>query len=256
MYSGQITRVCVLLATGLAFTSLSCHAAKRRFTVADDIGLAHFGYPYGTGIVDAVTFSPDGRFFVVDTERGLLEQDRPESTLRIYRTGDVRQFMLRSKMRAEPSPLWTFSKSTNKDGPIITHIRWLADSSGVAFLAKTASGNDELFLADLKTKTVRSLTPENQHVTSFDIRDREHLVYSVLSPIVGQKALAESQATSIVGTGHGYIGTLLFPENLYPSRLRFHDLSELWAVENGKRFRVHFSSHPAAPSFCIRTDKA
>jgi len=232
----------MLLAMGLAFTALPCQPAKRRFTVADDIGLAHFGYPYGTGLVDAVTFSPDGRYFVVDTERGLLDRDRPESTLRIYTIGNIRRFLLRSEMSGEPSPPWTFRKSTNKDGPIITHIRWLADSSGVAFLAKTASGNDELFLADLKTKTVHALTPDNEHVTSFDIRDREHLVYSVLSPIVGQKALADSKATSIVGTGRGYIGTLVFPENLYPARSRFHDLSELWAVENGKRFRVHFQS--------------
>src|SRR5258708_7043219 len=129
MYSGQITRVCVLMAMGLAFTSLPGHAAERRFTVADDIGLAYFGYPYVTGLVDAVTFSPDGRYFVVDTERGLLDQDHPESTLRIYGTRNIAQFLVRSEMTGEPSPLWIFSKATNKDGPIITHIRWLADSS-------------------------------------------------------------------------------------------------------------------------------
>jgi len=230
----------LFLAAGLTFVNPLCEAAKRRFTVADDIGVAHFGDPY-LGKVDPVTFSPDGRYFVVDTERGLLDQDRPESTLRIYRTEQVCELLLRPEIAGEPSPVWMLSKSTYKDGSIITHIRWLNDSSGIAFLAKTAGGNDQLFLADLKTRTIEALTPENQHVTGFDIRDREHFVFTVLSPRMGEKALAESQATSVVGTGRS-LNSLLFPENLYPSMSRLHDLSELWAVVNGKRFRVDSGS--------------
>src|SRR5712691_4597031 len=169
MFFGQVgCMLCLLL--GICLTSYNAfgETAKRRFTVADDIRVSHFGDLY-LGKADAITFSPNGRYFVVDTERGLLEQNRPESTLRIYRMEDVQQFLLHSEKALEPSPLWVLSKSTYKDGPIITHIRWLADSSGIAFLAKTAAGNDELFLADLRLKRCYPLTRENQHVTSFDI---------------------------------------------------------------------------------------
>jgi len=154
---------------------------------------------------------------------------------------DVHHFVLHPEATLEPSPLWVLSKSTYKDGPIITQIRWLADSSGIAFLAKTAAGNDQLFLADLMLKTYYALTRENQHVTGFDIRDRRHLVYSVLSPRISQRALAENQATSIVGTGRD-LYSLLFPENLYPLRAKDHDLSELWAVVDGKKFRIDSQS--------------
>src|SRR5260370_20635740 len=78
---------CLLLATVIGLVSSPCKAAKRGFTVADDIELVHFGNP-------AITFSPNGFYFVVNTERGLLGRNRTESTLRIFQTEDVRQFIL------------------------------------------------------------------------------------------------------------------------------------------------------------------
>ncbi len=239
-------RVALLLfVLEISVQGLPCEAAKRHFTVADDIGLTHFGDPY-TARATAITFSPDGQYFVVDTERGLLKENRPESTLRVFRTEDVHQFLLHPETRVGPSPRWIFSKSTYQDGPIITNIRWLADSSGISFLVKTSSGKDQLFLADLKKRTMEALTPDNQHVTGFDIRDRKHFVYSAFSPKIGQRAAAESQATSVVGTGR-FLGSLMFPADFsYMSQV--YDLSELWAVIDGRRFRANLelSSHPVA----------
>src|SRR5712664_1170586 len=103
MNSGRVTRMLYLLllvGVGMDFVSLASDAAQRRFTVTDDIGMVKFGDPY-TGQADSITFSPDGSYFVVDTERGLLDQDRPESTLRLYRTEDVRQFLLRPEITHE-----------------------------------------------------------------------------------------------------------------------------------------------------------
>src|SRR5260370_35465196 len=126
MYPDRIVRsVCLLFAVGIGFVSLPSRAAKRRFTVSDDIGVVHFGDIY-LGKANAVTFSPDGRYFVVDTERGLIEKNRPESTLRVYRTEDVHQFVLNSQASGEPPPWWIISKSTYKNGPIITNTRWRA----------------------------------------------------------------------------------------------------------------------------------
>jgi dipeptidyl aminopeptidase/acylaminoacyl peptidase len=241
MTSGPVARtVYLLLAVGIGFVSLANSAAKRRFTVADDIAVSYFGDING-GEVAPVTFSPDGRYFVVDTERGLLDRDRPESTLRVYRTESVRQFLLHPEVTREPSPVEALSKATYKDGPIIAHLRWLSDSSGVAFLAKTTAGNDQLLLWDLKTKTVDALSSENQDVISFDIHDRSHFVYSVESPAIREQAIRENEATSVVGTGR-FLGSLIFSDGLYPFKSRDHDLSELWAVVNSKRFRVNSES--------------
>jgi len=207
---------------------------KRRFTVADDIAVSYFGDP-NTGQEAPVVFSPDGQYIVVDTVRGLVDRNRPESSVRIYRTAEVYQFLIHPELKHEPSPMWTIEKSTYKDGPIITKMRWLADSSGVAFLVKTGTGNDQLFLANLGARTVNPLTLADQQVTAFDIRSQDNFVYTILSPTIGEKALAESRATSVVGTGRDFY-SLMFPTEQSISKL--YDLSELWAVVNGRRFRV------------------
>jgi dipeptidyl aminopeptidase/acylaminoacyl peptidase len=226
----------VLLIVILSPADLKCGAARRHFTVEDDIRLVVFQRPF-SDVADAGIFSPNGRYFVVSTERGLLPQGRPEDTLRLFRAEDVRVFLRHPENVIEPQPFWVLSKSTYKDGPIITEIHWLGDSSGIAFLAKTESGSDQLFLADLKTRRVDPLTPESQHVHGFDIRDRDHFVYSVQSPEVRKHLDAENHATISVATGRS-LQELLFPT----FTAQFHDLSELWAVVDGDRFRVQDKS--------------
>ena len=232
--SGRISRhVCLLVVIGAI--NLHCEE-RRRFTVADDIEMSHFGDPY-TGAVKPITFSPDGRYFAVTTERGRIDLNKPESTLRVYRLEDVRRFLKGPETTRGPSPILAVSRSTYDNGPIITDVRWVPNSSGVAFLAKTASGNDQLFFADLTSKTVVPLTPQDQHVKSFDIRNRNHYVYSVLSPVVREKVVIDSHATTLVGTGRDFYH-LVFPEAKYPFTSMWHDLGNLWAVVDGKRFRV------------------
>lgn len=221
---------CLLLATTIGIVSPPCGAVKRGFTVADDIGFAHFGDP-------AVTFSPDGRYFLVEIERGLLNRNRPESTVLLFETKDVRQFILHAEIARKPAPVWGFSKSTYKDGPIITNIRWLSDSTGFAFLARNRLGNNQLFLAEVNPRRVRSVTSGDQDVTAFDVRDSKHFVYCVLRRSIRGRAAYEGHAISIVATGLS-LYSLIFPEQLYPSTSRSHDLSDLWAVVNGRRFRV------------------
>ena len=228
--------LCSLLAMGVGLANVTDEAGKRRFTLADDIGLSHFGDPY-TLNVDPITFSPDGHYFVVVTERGLIDQNRPESTLRVFSTEAVHQFLGYPNAVREPPPVWTLKESTYKEGPVVTHVRWLADSGGFAFLVKNVTGNDQLFLANLNTKTVRVLTSDDQNVTGYDICRPDRFVYTLQSPAVRDKTISEGRTSSIVGTGHS-LNSLIFPEDTYSSTSKSHDLSELWAVVNGKRFQV------------------
>jgi len=229
----------LLIVAAIVALSLSS-AAQRRFTVADDVGLSYFGVP--NTLEDAFLFSPDGQYFVVHTERGRVDLNRPESTLRIYRTEDVRQFLRRPGSAIEPPPVWTVSRSTYKYGPVISNLRWLADSSGLAFLAKTETGNDQLLLAEIRTKTLHELTRENRRVTGFDIRSATSYIYCVLSPQVRSKAMAQTHVTSMVGTGRD-LDSIIFPDSFLDE---VHDRSELWAVVHGKRFRINdpVSSRP------------
>src|ERR1700677_3888675 len=90
--------------------------AKTRFSVADESGLTGFGDPY-TGQAEAVLFSPDGNYLAVDSERGRLDLNRPEDSLRFYCVRDIEDFLEHTKSQP-PSPVWVVTLSTDTEGPI------------------------------------------------------------------------------------------------------------------------------------------
>ena len=206
--------------------------STRRFNVSDDIGLTYFGDPF-LDKAEAISFSPDDRYFVVHAERGRLDINRPESTLRVYNSDEVRRFLVQARQLPAPAPIWTFSRATYKDGPVISTLRWLPDSSGFGFLATSPAGTVQLFLGDIRSKRILLLTPPNQDITAFDIRDARHYVYTALSPEIREQVRNENDAASVVGTDRKLTG-LLSPV----TAVRWHDLSELWAVIGGSRKRI------------------
>lgn len=219
--------VCLVLGIAALLVSEAAARAEKRstpFTVADDIGF--------TQLDQNVLFSPNGRYFVVLSERGRLDLNRPESSIRVYVTEDVRHSLSQRSAANETLPLWRISKSTYREGPIINKVRWLADSRGLVFLARTASGSDQLFLANIRSRRLRALTPENQHVMAFDVHGDRDFTYTVRSPSISRKP-DDAERDTVTGTGRG-LDSLVFPESSSISG----DLSELWAVLEGKRFRV------------------
>jgi dipeptidyl aminopeptidase/acylaminoacyl peptidase len=228
------TSCSAVLAFFFAAASLAA-VAGQPLTVAEEIALAHFGDPYG-GEAQALQFSPDGQYFAVLTERGRIDLNRPQDTLRIYRTHDVVSFLERPSNAQPPEPLWAVDRATDQDGPLITQWRWLGDSSGIAYLERGAHGAHRLMLADLKMRTIDPLTPEGEAVNAFDIRDRQHYVYAVPDLGLVHRAAAEGQAVAIVGTGR-LLDDLLFPADQSPHKARY-GRSELWAVVGGQPFQV------------------
>lgn len=202
---------------------------SRWFTVADDVGLIELN--------DRVLFSPDGRYFVVMSDHGLIDINRAESSLRIYRVEDAVDFISHSGKNRDLTPLWIVTMATCKYGPVVSDVRWLPDSNGLAFLGKAASGNDRLFIADISTRSVEPLTEEKQHVTGFDVRSKARFVYTVLDPAIQENAFRGGDAVAIAGTGQS-LRTLLFPEDATEPNVFVHDLSVLWAFVDGNRFRV------------------
>jgi dipeptidyl aminopeptidase/acylaminoacyl peptidase len=231
--------VYMLLASGMGLEALPCDA--KPFTVPDDIGFVRFADPNEEGI-EPIVYSSDGRYVVVQTERGRLDLNKVESTLRIYSVEHLQRFAQDRSVTREPAPVWILGKSTFKNGPIISNVRWLENSRGFAFLAKTALGSDQLFLADLRTRRVRSITAPRDHVTAFDIRDQHHLVYSVLNPAISKQVLDSKppEGAIVVATGR-FLGDLLFP-GVDDGPNGRHDRSEMWAILDGRKFRVEDAS--------------
>jgi len=222
-------------------TIVSAQQVKKTFTLADEIGLAHFGDPYMVQ-AEMVRFSPDGNYFAVDTERGDLNLNRVEDSLRFYRSQDVKDFLDHSTELRLPSPVWVVNRS-DKKGPVIKGWRWLADSNGVAFVESTTGGNRHLVLANLREKTVEQLTSTKGMVNDFDVRDRNHYVYTVAGWPEKEKRQAERQGPAIVGTGRT-LYELVFPDNPISKSISGDRNLNLWAVVGNKRFEVKHNGTP------------
>lgn len=218
--------------------------AYKPFTIADEIGMTLFNRP--TGGRAELHFSADGRYVAVKTERGRLDLDKVEDSLRFYRIEDIARFLAQSGAPQPPSPVWVVTVSDTQ-GSIITDWRWLLDSSGVAFLRRTTSGNKRLVIANLRRKRLEPLTAIGETVAKYDIRDREHYVYTAL----GHSAEAANMkidryAPTTVGTGRSLF-ELLFPDNSPMLFSRSAGSSKLWNVVSGKRFEVKHDGSPLVP---------
>jgi hypothetical protein len=227
----------VVLISSVVWVVRRCDAeqTKRPFTVADDIGLTLF---WTVGIArPKIQFSPDGNYFSVYSEHGRLDLNRIEASLRIYRSQDVED-SLKGSNDAPPQPIWVISRCA-ETAPIISDLRWLTDSSGLAFLEGPVDGIKRLVLADLRTQEMETLTSAMEGVKEFDIRDRRNYVYTLTDPAPLQKMQVERQAPAMVGTGRT-AKELLFPDDpITVSTLSSRHY--LWAVVSGQRSEVRKS---------------
>jgi len=209
---------------------------KRPFTVADEIGLTLFGKPAGE--LPEIHFSPDGNYFAVWSERGRLDLNRVEDCLHFYRSQDVKNFLAHSGELSNPSPIWVVTLATDKEGPIITKWRWLADSTGVAFLERTENKRRRLVLSNIRTKITEPLTLTTEDVNDFDICDFKHYVYSVVDTTERKNWQEQLQKPATVGTGLS-LDMFLFPDGRIATD-QLSTRSSLWAVAEGDRFPVKY----------------
>ena len=225
--------------------ALAQQTNKKAFTVADDIGLTYFAPSVGTRA--EVRFSPDENYFAVWSERGRLDLNCVEDSLRFYRRQDVEAFLKHPDTLPSVNPVWIVNRS-DKEGTVINDWRWLPDSSGVAYVEGAYEFSDRrLMLADVRREVVEPLTSTTEGVRTFDVRDRENYVYTAFQKAEGevtqQKAQTEPQPATTIGTGHSLLELLLpdeFGKSLSPPP------SGLWAVIKGKRFEVKQDGAPLA----------
>src|SRR6266699_3786878 len=117
----KVVPLCVLLFEAtLAFGSLPCAFGEtsvgRRFTAADDVGLALFEYAgQGAPSGGVIKYSPDGRYFAVVTERGRLDLNAPEDTIWVFRIEEVRRFVQHPDGAPAPASVALAQIATDKD---------------------------------------------------------------------------------------------------------------------------------------------
>lgn len=231
------TKFTALFLLPIATVLSSSASGQRPFTAKDDVGLALFEYAGRGAPGGVIKYSPDGRYLAVVTERGRLDLNAPEDTVWVFRIEDVQRFVQHPEQGNPPTPLPLAQMASNKDGPLIENVRWLPDSSGIAFttLKKSACCKfQQLFVADVRTHATKTLTPEDQDVGEFDIRSDTRYVYEVNAPVL-LAAPKEDPQPAVALTGKSLWDTV-FPN--VEHHLSPFSSAGLWAVIDGKRRQV------------------
>jgi dipeptidyl aminopeptidase/acylaminoacyl peptidase len=240
-FSGTLVfRCCSVLALLCLSSGLSnAREAKKPFTVTDEIGLVSFGHP-NSERTEAVQFSPDGNYLLVVTERGRLDLNRIENSLRFYRSENVREFLQRPAAGTPLTPVWITNLLADKETE--SDWRWLTDSINVVLLQRSPTGRRQLLLVDLKNKSVAPLTSPTDDVEYFDVAGPTRYVYTRIDPTL-EKLREERGQAATVGTGRS-LWELIFPEN---PRLR-EEIAQtrrsLWAVMDSKPFEIRHDDAP------------
>src|SRR5580700_7132119 len=212
-------------------------AATRPFTVSDEIAISLFSSASGGG-TQLARFSPDGRYFAAYAERGRLDLNQVEGSLRIYLNAELRAYLRGSQVSQAPAPLWTITRRS-QETPAIGNARWLPDGTGIAFLEHGPGGASRLVLADIKTKSIKELSPEGRSVRAFDVHDSMHYAYVLASEGLVERALAEHRKPAVILTGRPLVDSI-FPADRYaPTGEQMGtDRGELWAVLAGNTLHV------------------
>lgn len=142
-----------------------------QFTVNDLIGISNFLTP-------TPIWSPDAQHFLLVTQRGILSTNKIEGTLWVFDRRSVFNY-LNHKSAVSPSPRLLARFRAKSNTPVISDVRWLADSQRVAFLAKAGGINQRLFIANLRTGAQEQITRANTYVTGYDVSE-DTIAYSTL----------------------------------------------------------------------------
>lgn len=176
--------ICYTALAVLSIAFLNAQPPNNVFSVKDDIEMVRFNDPSESGKNAAAKFSPNGRYFVVVTSRGLIKSDETESSLSIFSANETRAFLASPKLFTVPRPRFIIKMkavlSHAQDdvyGSVITELRWSPDSRKLYFIAETHRRDLRLYEIDLKYGRAVPLTPEGYSVARFDF-STEAIVYS------------------------------------------------------------------------------
>ena len=159
-------------------------AQKRPFEVKDSIEMARFSDPNELLPGATAKYSPDGKYFVCTTTRGLLRSNKVESTLWVFRTMEGRSYLSSNGASKIPRPIRIADVSVHVSinaiypyAPVIDDVRWMADSKGVLFLAHTATGTRRLCRASIRERKVYPVSPSLLDVQRY-VRQGRTIVYT------------------------------------------------------------------------------
>jgi len=225
---GAIARMVAVSLFGIIVTE---SYGSNRFTVTDDIRISEFR---PLDVDRPWLLSPDGRYFAVVAERGLVDEDRVEDTMWVFSVTSLKAYLQQRKTnRPAGSPL---VRRAALQGPVMTRLRWRDDSQALMFVAPNDIGHRQLFELGLNDKAVTGISSPEQDVNGFDERNG-HVVYAALDPAISGGSRPQEESPTMVATGRT-LDDILFPPDLHPESKELYTRCELWIVDGLRRHRL------------------
>jgi dipeptidyl aminopeptidase/acylaminoacyl peptidase len=232
-------RIMSRITIALLVSCISLLAAEdRRFSVRDSIEMNTFSEPSGRDTSAVVQRSPDGKYSLVVTSRGLISSNEVESTVWLFDNAPIQKFMrdMSGTYRLPlPRKLATLSEvpvaeASNSYEAVVSNLRWTPDSRSIYFLAQRSNGLHQLCAIDVKTAVVRPLTPSGYNVERYSFLGRVVLYTAThrdRSQFAGGSTPRIQRPTVVTGMP---LGNILFPYNSAWPIARSH---ELWSIREG-----------------------
>lgn len=222
-------------------TGCSEKPAQHSFSVKDSIEISYLVDP-GLWSVNqeksaGPLVSPDGQSFLLVTQRGILLSNSLESTIWAFDWGRVSDFVA-NRSAVRPMPKIIASARATSNTPVITDLRWLEDSKGVAFLARKES-RPQLYVAETTNGAVERVSSGDQYVTAYDARGHS-IAYTTLNEL---HPSADSEGDLVDVTGQS-IWALLWRDRPLADRDEpwlLHVPNTLHLLRNGTEVRQPFT---------------
>ena len=216
----------------------------RPFTVHDAVEMAYFGNIFDSSpdrSYDDGSVSPDGRFAISITHRGVLPEGLTEGTIWMFDVADVIN-SIQDEEATPSAPLVLARMSAAINGysgdfrdrdNILLHPKWSDDGQSVFFLGRDGHENRQIFRVDVGNREVTALSPTEQDVMAYAVNGG-HVAY-LAGPNVDVDELWRAAGADIpdiaVGSGTPLI-SLLFPNSLMYANVESLDL-EVWRLREG-----------------------
>jgi dipeptidyl aminopeptidase/acylaminoacyl peptidase len=218
---------------------------KRRFTSRDSVEMSYFGtliHSEPLELDDDGIVSPDGRYIVKLTHRGVLPEGVTDGTVWLFDAAQIRRSISANSANVSaPVPLVHMAAAANglyahfnDAGNTIFQLTWAADSRSLAFLGRNGRENRQLFVVDLDTKRITTLTPDTQDVIAYS---RSGSVFAYLASAdvkPGQEWVSSGPGIPdmTIGTGTPLL-PLLYPRFVGES-FSHPAILQLWRVRGDK----------------------
>lgn len=170
-------RILLVLTLAVSIDSIAAEG-KRPFTVRDSVEMSYFGTVIESdprhSLDDGAT-SPDGRYIVRMTHRGIIADGVTEGTIWLFSTNDVLQAIEDPDAAVTPpSALVRMSAEINgytgdfyERGNILFQLMWSDDSRYLYFVGRDGQENRQLFRVNIQTRAIEPMSLRNQDVMTY-----------------------------------------------------------------------------------------